>query len=87
MHYFQYPDAGFIASPLLQLRVHDYIACGDQWCCDPAKVQIESVWFHIVPTGSVGTAQYYICDAAWDPSWELRQITGPMIRPYACPAQ
>ena len=29
MKYFQYP--GFIAAPLLELKVRNYIACGDQW--------------------------------------------------------
>ena len=52
MKHFQYQ--GFIAASLLQLKVRrDYIACGDQWCCDPAGVQIESVWIHVVPIRSV----------------------------------
>ena len=60
MAYFQYPDVGFVAAPLLHVRVKYFIDCGNQLCCDPRNVQIESVWFHIVPNASVGKGIYYI---------------------------
>ena len=82
MKYFQYQ--GFIAAPLLQLKVrNDYIACGDQWCCDPSGVQIESVWIHIVPIRSVALNRYYIVASPWQSSYELCPISGPARSRYS----
>ena len=82
MKYFRYE--GIIAAPLFQLKVRDdYIACGDQWVCDPFGVQIESVWIHIVPIRSVGLNRYYIVASPWQSSYELSPITGPALRRYA----
>lgn len=81
MKYFEYQ--GFIAAPLLQLKVHDYIACGDQWCCDPSGVQIESVWIHIVPIRSVGLRRYYIVASQWQSAYELCPISGPARSRYS----
>ena len=82
MIYFEYQ--GFIAAPLLQLKVRDdYIACGDQWCCDPSGVQIESVWIHIVPIRSVGLNRYYIVASPWQSSYELCPISGPARPRYS----
>ena len=82
LKYFQYPNAGFIAAPLLQLKVRTYIACGDQWCSDPDDVQIVAVWFHIVPMASVGRQRYHILPP-WEPSYELDTIQGPTHRMYS----
>ena len=83
MKYFQYQ--GFIAAPLLQLKVQDYIACepGNQWVCDPSRVQIESVWIHIVPIRSVGLNRYYIVASPWQSSYELCPIWGPARARYS----
>lgn len=81
MKYFKYQ--GFIAAPLLQLKVHDPIACGDQWCCDPSGVQIESVWIHIVPIRCVGLDRYYIVASPWQSSYELCPISGPARSRYS----
>ena len=70
MKYFQYP--GFIAAPLLELKVRNYIACGDQWCSDPSDVQIESVWIHIAPIRSVRLNRYFIVASPWQNSYELQ---------------
>ena len=83
MKYFKYQ--GFIAAPLLQLKVHDPIACGDQWCCDPSSVQIESVWIHIVPIRCVGRARYWIVAEPWQSSHELFPISGPVCSRYSEP--
>ena len=84
LKYFQYPNAGFIAAPLLQLKVRTYIACGDQWCSDPDDVQIVAVWFHIVPMASVGRQRYHILPP-WQPWYELDTIQGPTRRRYSEP--
>ena len=82
MKYFEYE--GIIAAPLFQLKVRDdYIACGDQWVCDPFGVQIESVWIHIVPIRSVGFNRYYIVASPWQSSYELYPIAGPPLRRYS----
>ena len=82
MKYFEYE--GIIAAPLFQLKVRDdYIACGDQWVCDPFGVQIESVWIHIVPIRSVGLNRYYIVASPWQSSYELYPIAGAPLRRYS----
>ena len=81
MKYFQYQ--GFIAAPLLELKVRNYIACGDQWCCDPSDVQIESVWIHIVPIRSVGLNRYFIVASPWQNSYELQPIFEPARSRYS----
>ena len=81
LRYFQY--TGFIAAPLLELKVHNQIACGDQWCCDPADVQIEAVWLHVVPITSVGLHTYYIAASPWQSSFEMRPSFGRITSRYA----
>ena len=83
MKYFEYQ--GFIAAPLLQLKVRNPIACGNQWCCDPSDVQIESLWIHIVPIRCVGLNRYWIVASPWQSSYELRPIEGPARSRYSLP--
>ena len=81
MKYFEY--RGFIAAPLLELKVRDYIACGDQWFCDPSDVQIESIWIHIVPIRSVGLDHYWIVASPWRSCYELQPRFEPPRSRYS----
>ena len=80
MYYFQY--SGFIAAAMLELKVHGEIACGDQWCCDPSSVQIEAVWFHVVPIRSVGLNRYQIFQQPWQSHFEVKPRFGPFTPRY-----
>jgi len=78
LQYFQY--SGFIAAALFKLSVRGFVACGDQWCCQPQDVQIDSVWIHVVPFEFVGMQRYWIFNENWRPEYELHPAMPTPVR-------
>ena len=83
MKYFHYTAMECIVAPMLKLLVHDPVACQDQWCCDPHDVQIETVWFHVVPITSIFVgSNYEIVKSPWQGQYELKPFFGPLTPRY-----